>query len=85
MQKTVYWGVKKGPKYRLSDHRGYVNNFKVDQPTGDHFNQPGHSLSNLTITIIEKVKKEDKVYREQRESYFINKFNTYYEGMNKQP
>ena len=69
---------------RLSDHRGYIVNEKTDYVTGHHFNQPGHSLSDLEITIIEKQKTEDDNYRKEREQYFINKFNTFYKGMNRQ-
>ena len=33
-------------KDRLADHRVYVTNKVVTQPTGAHFNLPGHSVSN---------------------------------------
>ena len=75
---------KRALKYRLADHRGYVNNQHIDKATGAHFNQPGHDLSNLTVTIIEKQRTENETYRKEREKYFINKFNTNYQGMNKQ-
>ena len=55
------------------------------QPTGRHFNLKGHSLSNMNVTVLENVKKKDIYYRKERESYFIRKFNTYYEGMNGMP
>ena len=42
-------------KERLSEHRGYINNRKLKTATGFHFNQPGHSISNLKISIIENV------------------------------
>ena len=71
-------------KYRIADHKGYVNNDKVNYITGAHFNKPGHSLSNLKVTILEKSKTGDSTYRKERERYFINKFNTLYKGMNGQ-
>ena len=75
--------TKRSLKDRLADHRGYVQNQKLDIVTGAHFNQPGHSLSHLSITIIEKQKyKQSDIYRKERERYFINKFNTHYKGMN---
>ena len=49
-----------------------------------HINQPGHDLSNLKIAVLEQVKSEDTLYRKEREKYFINKFNTFYRGINKQ-
>ena len=72
-------------KFRLADHRGYVNNLDESQATGKHFNSPGHSLSDLTIVILEKVRSSDDMYRKEREKYFIRKFNTYYNGLNRQP
>ena len=75
--------TKRALKYRLAEHRGYVNQNITDKSTGSHFNLPGHSQANLKITVLERVKKNDKNYREVRESYLINKFNTYYDGLNK--
>ena len=72
-------------KFRLADHRGYVNNHDYTKATGDHFNSPGHSLADLTITVLEKVKSSDDLYRKEREKYFIRKFNTFYRGLNRQP
>ena len=71
-------------KARLSDHRGYINNQVVTVTTGDHFNLPGHSLENMKIQILEQVKFKNEQYRKERESYLINKFNTYYNGLNRQ-
>ena len=51
--------------------------------TGDLFNLPGHSMANVKITILEQVKKPDIMYRKEREKYFINKFNTYCQGLNR--
>ena len=64
-------------KFRLADHRGYVQNQDTTKATGEHFNSPGHSLADLSITILEKVKKNDDLYRKEREKYFIRKFNTF--------
>ena len=68
----------------LSDHRGYINQQIVSVTTGDHFNLPGHSLANLKVSILEAVKKKYILYRKERETYFINKFNTYFHGLNKE-
>ena len=45
-------------KFRLDDHRGYVNN-DVNTATGSRFNQPGHCLADLSVTILEQVKKSN--------------------------
>ena len=71
-------------RFRFTEHRGYVNN-SDDTPTGEHFNSPGHSLADMTITILEKVKSNDDLYRKEREKYFIRRFNTFYKGLNRQP
>ena len=72
-------------KQRIYDHLGYARNEKIHQATGYHFNLPGHGIENMTFQIIEKVKKNDETYRKERESYFIEKFNTFRAGMNKMP
>ena len=71
-------------KFCLADHRGYIVNHDIKKATGSHFNAPGHSLSDLSMTVIEQVKKNDIFYRKERERYFINKFNTLQAGMNRQ-
>ena len=63
-------------KDRIYDHIGYVNNKNESQATGFHFNKPGHNVSDMKFTVIEGVKKNDKLYRKEREKQLINKFNT---------
>ena len=65
---------------RISEHIGYVKSKKLDKSTGAHFNLPGHSLANLTATILEKVRSNDIYYGKEREAYQIRKFNTFYSG-----
>ena len=82
--REVYIGeTKRYIKSRLDNHRGYKVNQKLDQATGYHFNQPGHSLSDMTLSVLERVKKTNLIYRKEREEYKIRLFNTYYKGMNK--
>ena len=69
-------------KDRLQEHKGYINNTHLNQPTGFHFNKQGHTLSDMKIIILEKVKKRDNFYRKEREKYLIRKCNTYNQGMN---
>ena len=40
---------------RISQHAGYIRNKIVNQPTGKHFNLRGHSLSDMSFVILEKV------------------------------
>ena len=84
--KEQYIGETERPlKFRLSDHKGYINGKQMNQPTGAHFNSRGHSISNMKITILEKVKDNNVNYRKERESYLIRKFHSFYKGMNKMP
>jgi hypothetical protein len=75
--------AKRMMKFRLTHHRGYIGN-EDDTATGKHFNSPGHSISDLSIPILEKVKRKGEIYRKEREKYFIRKFNTFYRGLNRQ-
>ena len=70
-------------KERFLEHKGYVSNKMLTKATGAHFNQRGHSISDMQITIIEKVFNPDPQFWKQREKMFINKFNTRYKGINK--
>ena len=71
-------------KFRIADHRGYISNQVTSKATGAHFNLPGHSLADMTFTILEQVKYNDKAYRKERESYYINKFDTFHQGLNRE-
>ena len=66
---------------RFKQHLGYVAN--NTQATGQHFNLPTHNSSHMTISVLEKVHQKTRHHREQRESHWIEKFNTKYKGMNK--
>ena len=68
---------------RFSEKRGYVNTKKLDKATGHHFNQAAHSLSDMRVSVLEKVHSKDPHMRETRESIYINKLNTFHKGMNK--
>lgn len=63
---------------------GYITNQVISRATGAHFNLPGHSLADLKFTILEQVRYNDEEYRREREKYFINKFNTFYHGINRE-
>ena len=46
---------------RLMEHRGYISKNDTSKATGEHFNLPGHSLSDLTVTTLEQVKNNDQI------------------------
>ena len=75
--------TERSVRERFREHMGYVTASLKNKATGQHFNEPGHKVSDMTITVIEKVFNKDPRYRKQREKMFINKFNTRYKGLNK--
>ena len=70
-------------KERFLEHKGYVTSKVTNKATGEHFNQKGHSFSDMTVTVIEKIFNQNPQYRKQREKMWINRFNTKYKGLNK--
>ena len=68
---------------RISEDKGYVTSKHLTKATGAHLNIPGHRVSNMKVTIIEKVHSMDPLVRKEREELFIRKFNTKYRGLNK--
>ena len=76
--------------HRFAHHRGYVNTYqrKVDagkrtEATGEHFNLPGHSLSDMALQIVEKVFDKSKAVRLNREKLYINLFESEHRGINR--
>ena len=70
-------------KERFSEHKTYVNTKNKSKTTGVHFNLKGHSVSDMEITIIEKVFNKDPRFRKERKKLYIQKFNTKYRGLNR--
>ena len=68
---------------RFSEHKAYVMSRHLGKATGIHFNLSGHSVSDMKVTILEKVHSLDPLVRKEREDLFIRKFNTKYKGLNK--
>ena len=66
---------------RFSEHLGYVRNH-LNEPTGKHFNLAGHSISDMEISILEKVYTKSRATREIRESFYIQEFQTELLGIN---
>ena len=81
-----YIGLTTRPfRNRLMEHKQYVRSQLLDKPSGHHFNQPGHSLSHLSGLVLEHVKSPDPFVLKAREFYYIQKFDTYNNGLNKEP
>ena len=70
---------------RIKEHIGYIINVD-DQPTGRHFNSYGHSLEDMSWLAFEKIYQNDTYYRKERESLWIEQFNSIQpNGMNNAP
>ena len=83
--KEAYIGENKSLlRSRVADHCEYVQNQKLDTATYAHFNLPGHSIAGMTVTVSEQSKRNSTQYRKQRESYHINRYNTFHKGINSQ-
>ena len=61
LQKTIQPKMERTLALRNNEHRGYVRNEKLDKATGEHFNLPGHNMSDIKITVLEKVKSDEKI------------------------
>ena len=51
----------------------------MKKATGEHFNNKGHKVSDMKISILENIFSTDPAARKERE----NKMNTKYKGLNK--
>jgi hypothetical protein len=68
---------------RIREHVGYVRNKHLQQPTGEHFNLPGHQVHHLRASVLEKVFVKNRKFIETRESLFIRDFQTTRYGLNR--
>ena len=68
---------------RMQEHIGYVRNQKLDKATGHHFNQPGHTIANMQMTILELCHTKDPMVLGVREQQYIKLFNAYRRGINR--
>ena len=56
---------------------------KFAKPVSNHFNLPGHKLSDLVFLPFEKLNVKDKTMLDVRERYWISKKGTHKHGLNK--
>ena len=70
---------------RFYEHQYYIKSEKITEPSGEHFSLPGHSLHDLKGMVIEKVRNPDPFILRAREALLIQKFDTFNNGLNKEP
>ena len=76
------WRVSTGCLNGNLEHKGYVINEKINKTTGEHYNSKGHKVSDMRVTILEKIFSLDTAFRKEREKFHIMKMNTRYKGLN---
>ena len=69
---------------RFSEHLYYVKSDKLTEPSGEHFNQPGHSIHDMECIVLEAVRNKDPYVLKSREHYYIQKFDTFRRGLNQE-
>ena len=67
----------------FSEHKSFAMNQKVNKAAGQHFSGKGHKVSNMRVTIFEKIFNLVSSVRKESEKYFTTKRNTKYKGMNR--
>ena len=70
-------------RQRFLQHRGYVRREETGQATGNHFSLPGHSMADMTISVLERITTSDPMYRKVRESHWIEQFEARRKGINR--
>ena len=84
--KCEYVGLTARPfRLRLAEHKQNIRSEKTETPSGFHFNKAGHNISHLAGLVLEHVKSEDPFVLRAREFLYIQKFDTYRNGLNKEP
>ena len=71
-------------KERLGEHRDYPKKNVLTEPSGEHFNLRGHTVADLKGQVLEKVRSKDPFILRARESMYIQKFDTYRQGLNRE-
>ena len=79
----IYIGqTKRQLKERFGEHKTSVRN-NSRCTVGEHFNGPGHSLHDMKILALVKVFTPGQRILEKRESFWINKLEAEYSGLNR--
>ena len=82
-QGSIYCGMTKRKfATRMAEHRDFQ---KTHEPSGDHFSLPGHTFHHIQGLAVEKVMNKDPFILKAREAWLIKKFDSYRNGLNKEP
>ena len=61
----------------------YVRREEEEKATGFHFSHGAHTMADMTVSVIERIKSSDPTYRKCRESHWIEQFEVLRKGVNK--
>lgn len=70
-------------RLRFNNHKSHVTS-QPDLPFSKHMRLPDHSIEHIRITLLQSGFRSS-LEREQRESYFIHKFQAFTHGINEDP
>ena len=83
-EKIVYVGETGDTLYnRVQNHLSLIRNKNKTEPVPIHFNVEPHTIRDFRVTGIEKQHKNNKIYRQLRESFWIKKLDTINNGINR--
>ena len=81
--KAIYIGETSNPiRQRMNGHRSDIKQNR-NKLVGKHFNKRDHTLDNLRLAVIKKVKDKKKQQREEEEQKIIFKLNCISQGLNR--
>ena len=62
---------------RFSEHKSYAINLKINKATGEYFSQGGHKVSDMRVSILEKIFSSDAAVRKERVMFLFLVQKTY--------
>ena len=71
--KQYLGSTKNALHIRLNGHRYDIKHKKIQKPVAKHFNQRGHSIEDLTIMVIEKLRNNNIQFRRRQERFWTDK------------
>ena len=69
---------------RHYNHICYIRYKNMGEVSGKHFNQENHNQHHMKGLLLEKVHSKNPIVLKAREKHYINKFNTYEKGLNRE-
>ena len=69
--------------HSMNVSRQDAENKDLKKPCGIHFSKPGHSLEDIQAFAFEEVfRKDQPIFRKERESFWINQYQAIEHGAN---